>query len=84
MREIPCSQTNQTVTEKYQFLPPAGSGRWGVGGGNTCRNGTGAKAVTSHTQRQNSGWGVPAGRFEHFNLLQSLQQAGTAERVEEQ
>ena len=30
MKEIPCSQTNQTVTEKYQFLPPAGNGRGGV------------------------------------------------------
>lgn len=66
MREIPCSQTNQTVTEKYQFLPPAGNGRGGV---NTCRNGTGACGVTSHTQRQNSGWGVPAGRFGIFQFV---------------
>lgn len=83
MKEIPCSQTNQNVPFKHHFMPSVGNGRGGVGGVNVCRNGTGARVATSYTQRQNSGRGVPAG-FEHFNLLQSLQQAGTGERVEEQ
>jgi hypothetical protein len=66
MREIPCSQTNQTVTEKYQFLPPAGNGRGGV---NTCRNGTGACVAITDTQRQNSGWGCTCRQFGIFQFV---------------
>lgn len=39
------------------------------GGVNTCRNGTGACVAMTDTQRQNSGWGVPAGRFGIFQFV---------------
>lgn len=69
MRQTPCSQTNQNVPKKYQFLPPAGSGRWGGGVSIPADMETGARVATSHTQRQNSGWGVPAGRFGIFQFV---------------
>lgn len=69
MREILCSQTNQNVPEKYQFLPPAGNGSGGVGGVNTCRNGTGACVAITGTQRQNSGWGCTCRQFGIFQFV---------------
>lgn len=43
---------------------------WVQGGGEMpVENKSGSVAVTSHIQRQNSGWGVPADRFKIFQFV---------------